>query len=538
VSPRIILAPVRFAGRAMRQDILLTAIVIAFASPALASPRSEPPLNYLETPRDPVRYYQEMQESQRLLDSEKWAEAETLLRKLTLEYPVDAGRATSNWVRLAQTLRAQEKWREAISAGERVIQLQGPGLTYAQSSERYWIAVAYAALGEKDAAIDALETMVMKEHYLQRPDLAEDPNFASLKAVPRFRAVVGASRYNGRSRTAGWRVDIDYLVAEVKRSNPEGATITPAFEEEARKLKVAVSRMSDEEIVVGMSRMLSSLERGHTELWLVLPMTRKGLDYRSLPVRLYMFPDGLFVREASAGFEDLVGAEVLNIGGVEASAALERAMAVTPGESPAEKLLAAPAFLVSGDVLKGLGLTTRDGGADLTLRLKDGSVTTRTLEVADDPNIVENVVRLGAPPENAPILWSRPGEAHWSEKMPALKALYVQVNQMDSDSDETLPEFGLSVRKQLADQSIKRVIVDLRNNGGGNSFTYVELLRTLVQASADGRDVYVLIGRRVYSAAANFCADLERLVRPVFIGEATGGIRQSMGRRKHFSAPF
>jgi hypothetical protein len=284
--------------------------------------------------------------------------------------------------------------------------------------------------------------------------------------------------------------------------------------------------------------MLSALERGHTELWFGLPGWREGLDYRSLPVRLYLFPDGLFVREALAGFEDLVGAQVLKIGGVDAKVALERTMALVPGESPAEKLLAAPAFLVIGDVLKGMGLSTRDGGADMTFRLKDGSIATRALDVVDDANINENRVRLGRPPGTAQLFWSRPGEVHWSKAMPELKALYVQVNQMESDKDETLPEFGLSVRKQLADQTIRRIIVDLRNNGGGNSFAYVELLRTLVRASAEGRDVYVLIGRRVYSAAANFCADLERLVRPIFVGEATGGTGNQWGDESTFRLPY
>ena len=80
--------------------------------------------------------------------------------------------------------------------------------------------------------------------------------------------------------------------------------------------------------------------------------------------------------------------------------------------------------------------------------------------------------------------------------MPDVHALYVQVNQILDDPDETLEDFGLRLRKALADDAIQNVILDLRNNNGGNTFDYIELLRTLIGFSQrDGRGLYVIIGR-------------------------------------------
>jgi C-terminal processing protease CtpA/Prc len=67
---------------------------------------------------------------------------------------------------------------------------------------------------------------------------------------------------------------------------------------------------------------------------------------------------------------------------------------------------------------------------------------------------------------------------------------------------------------------VDNVILDLRHNNGGSTPLYEELLRSLIAFSrAPGHTVYVLIGRRTYSATGNFVTDLERLVRPVFVGE-------------------
>jgi hypothetical protein len=85
----------------------------------------------------------------------------------------------------------------------------------------------------------------------------------------------------------------------------------------------------------------------------------------------------------------------------------------------------------------------------------------------------------------------------------------------------------------------RHLIVDIRHNNGGNSFQYIELLRTLVAFSAgEGQKVYVLIGRNVYSAAANLSTDLERLVRPVFVGEPTSGTGNQWGDESRFILPY
>jgi len=99
--------------------------------------------------------------------------------------------------------------------------------------------------------------------------------------------------------------------------------------------------------------------------------------------------------------------------------------------------------------------------------------------------------------------------------------------------------FGVRLRAALAGDEVRNVILDLRNNDGRNSYLYVELLRTLIGFSArEGRTLYVLIGRAVYSAAANLVADLERLASPIFVGEPTAMTGNAYGDSSEFTLPY
>jgi C-terminal processing protease CtpA/Prc len=139
----------------------------------------------------------------------------------------------------------------------------------------------------------------------------------------------------------------------------------------------------------------------------------------------------------------------------------------------------------------------------------------------------------------APLFLSQIRKNHWLQALPDRHAIFVQVNNILPDEDETMPQFGLRLRQAIADGKPRHLILDLRHNNGGNSFSYIELLRTLVAFSAgEGQKVYVLIGRNVYSAAANLSTDLERLVRPVFVGEPTSGTGNQWGDENRFILPY
>ncbi len=73
-------------------------------------------------------------------------------------------------------------------------------------------------------------------------------------------------------------------------------------------------------------------------------------------------------------------------------------------------------------------------------------------------------------------------------------------------------------------RKVRRVVVDVRLNPGGDNHTYAPLFAVLRSKAVNrpGRLV-VLISRSTFSAAENFITDLERRTRAVFVGETSGG---------------
>ena len=382
--------------------------------------------------------------------------------------------------------------------------------------------------------------LVNREGFLNRVALAADPNLAALKGDPRLLKLAGRVDVSGLTRDEGWSRDIDHLVGELRRTNPSNSPIPEAFFHRAAALRAAVPSLSDTQVVVGISRAIAALERGHTGLWLGTPGTRAGLDFRPMPIRLYVFPEGIFITEAWGEAEGLAGAEVLRFGSLPASQAAAQVAAVTSRESPIETFFALPRMLNRPAFLNGMGATEQADRSELRLRLRDGRTVSRTLAAGDEPPPEQWRRKLNAPPGvRAPLLFRNLREAHWLQVLPEHDAVYVQVNNMMDDPDESLADFGLRARREIEAAGARNIVVDLRHNNGGNSFQYTELLRTLTAFSArEGNSVYALIGRGIYSAAANFTTDLERIVRPVFVGEPSSATGNQWGDEASFSLPY
>ena len=486
------------------------------------------PDKYLAVPPNGIQHYQKFEQATRRMEEQKWAEAESIWKELSKAYPLHGG----TWGQLGISLRRQKKHAEAIQAYERVMEIQGPGHHY---NARYWIAVSQAALGQTEAALDNIEKMVFQEADLGRHAIPDDENFASLKDNPRMKKIAGREDVSKLTRNEAWQYDIDFLLVEFKRTNPWNAPVPEEFYRRHRELKDAVPNLTDLEIVAGIGRLIHSLDRGHTGLWLGAPGSK--LDFRSMPVRFYIFPEGIFITQAGKGHEKLAGAQVLKFGNTPAIEALRMVGAARSSESPMENLLVSPLLLSYPAVLNGVGITKSADSAELTLKMPDGTTLVQTLEPGEP---APPSFKLTPPPGIEPPLFLRNlKEMHWFESLPEHQAIYVQVNNIMPDEDETMAQFGLRLRKSIQEIKPRNIILDIRHNNGGNTFTYPELLRTLTAFSTiEGNKVYALIGRNVYSAAANLSADLERLVRPIFVGEPTGAAGNQWGDESIYVLPY
>src|SRR4029079_11282282 len=86
---------------------------------------------------------------------------------------------------------------------------------------------------------------------------------------------------------------------------------------------------------------------------------------------------------------------------------------------------------------------------------------------------------------------------------------------------------------------VENLIVDLRLNRGGNGDFNRPILRTLIKADKVDQKgkLFVIIGRSTWSAAQFLVNNLEDYTEAIFVGEPTGGKRNSYGDSRRITLP-
>lgn len=480
--------------------------------PTEAAPSSSAGL--VAAPPQPLSYYDAKERVRALIWSEQGSatELEQVAEQLVRDYPHDG----ENWDLLARIKSKLGKHEDAARAWEVAGPLIGWGMT---RSPGFNAAQMYALSGDRRRALDLIRRQIYEVRSPLRLEMYDWTEFASLRDDPEFRELAGRPDTNGWSRDYGWRRDIEHLHAEVKRVNPDyHDTPLPAqFTRLRQELWENVPQLSDEQIFAGMNQMLATLDQGHTWLSGFPSEHRSG---PKLPLRFYLFPEGLFIVAASDEHQELVGSEVIAFGDTPAVEALRRLRTALSTESEMLHLYLAPGRLRNLGFLRGLGIVGPEENVRLTVRSMNGAA--RSVSVAPGEGTVSPKFNLlPAPPSvSAPLFLSNQAEKHWDRLLPDQDAIYVQLYNVHNEQDETLPEYGKRLRRLLSEADPANLILDMRHNTGGATALYPELLRTIVGFSQrPGKQVYVIIGRATYSAAANLITDLERLADPVFVGE-------------------
>lgn len=352
-----------------------------------------------------------------------------------------------------------------------------------------------------------------------------------------------------------WRADLRFLAEELPKRHRNAFFKTPReeFERAVAELDAKIPFLQDHEVMVGLARLVAMLGDGHSRITLPVapdvayershtttpPPSDPRLALHHLPVRIALFPEGLFIRAATPEHRDLIGARVLEIGKGPADAALQKVRALVHADNEMGFRLFAPTRLTIPEILHAVGASDDPHRTRLVVEDRAGrrrEVVLEPLDPVSTPVFVE--AREVAPP---PVpLWERNlRQAYWLEVLEPSRTLYVQVNQINHVGPESFASFARRIEETLATAPVDRLVLDLRHNPGGNN----ELNRSLLLAVLRNEKIdrfgrfFVLIGRETFSAAQNLVNDLEHLTSALFVGEPTGSSPSAYGDSRKFQLP-
>jgi hypothetical protein len=267
-----------------------------------------------------------------------------------------------------------------------------------------------------------------------------------------------------QDRVAGWRSDLDFMLSEMRRQHYVYRTrpLPEALERRAAELKQAVPRFSDERMLAEFQRLMSFLGDGHCY---ILPAGAERVRSTCLPLRFYLFSDGLYVIDAEAGHERWIGSRVVKFGNVSANDAIS-----CTGEMTSKEWVG-PFILRFRGFLEAIGSEVGAGGVRLEFEGGDGHVVAQDMaltpvsRVGGIPKLIPSKIP-GA--SNPPMYLSSVSTNYWFKELPD-GVLYFQFNQVTDGSGETLGEFARRLQAFIKERSPKILIVDARHNNGGHA---------------------------------------------------------------------
>ncbi|MBA3785430.1 MAG: hypothetical protein H0X15_07810, partial [Acidobacteria bacterium] len=185
---------------------------------------------------------------------------------------------------------------------------------------------------------------------------------------------------------------------------------------------------------------------------------------------------------------------------------------------------------------------------ELNLRGMDGKERTVTLTTdMTQPNIwntkpnppewVNLPQTLGTP---VPLYLKNPSANYWFEYLPDNKTVYFGFNSVRNDEKESLAAFSARLFKFVNENAVEKLVIDMRWNNGGNTFLLTPLVQGLIKTDKINKrgKLFVIIGRRTFSAAQNASTFFERYTNAMFVGEPTGASPNFVGEEDPFVLPY
>jgi hypothetical protein len=342
----------------------------------------------------------------------------------------------------------------------------------------------------------------------------------------------------------GWNEDLDVAAREMPAVHPNlfHTVSREQFDGAVANLRRRLPGLARHQVIVELMRLAASIGDGHT---CVAPW-RDPVGFHTLPVSLYRFDDGYHIRTTTPDAATLLGARVTHVGGVPIDTAEELVALLIGRDNDMGALMYAPILLVMPEVLHAVGLADDPRRAELTVEV-GGRRRTAALDSAGPfPNLSGGADKWWALRDGwvdlrdggtEPLWLSGLTEAYWFSDMPDGELFYCQLNEIQ-ERGEKLETFFARTLAAADAVDARRFVLDLRHNGGGNGDLNRAVVRALLRSRFDERGrLFVITGRRTFSAAQMLIGDLEKWTSPVFVGEPSASRSNHYGDSRLLELP-
>jgi len=328
---------------------------------------------------------------------------------------------------------------------------------------------------------------------------------------------------------ADWQYDLRFLQETIHKDHPFlFHKITAAqFDAEVNKLYEAMPAMQEHERAAGLVRIVSLLKYGHT----ALPWRESPSKYHSAPINFYWFSDGVYVEGVSKSNADLLGAKLIKVEGLPVMQALQAVKPLVPAENDQFFKAYGLDYLVNPEALHAQRVTPSLKKTITYTFEKDGRSFEQTVATLDTfaPPRQYGFIPPGTDwltvrdTGSTPYYLKHLDKIYYFEYLPAAKTVYVRHSQIDDDPQEATPLFYKRLFDFIDQHEVERLVLDVRLNGGGDNYKNKPVVTGIIACKKINQPgkLFVIIGRRTFSACQNLVNELSNYTNATFVGEPT-----------------
>ncbi|MBI4891656.1 MAG: hypothetical protein HY821_13610 [Acidobacteria bacterium] len=336
-----------------------------------------------------------------------------------------------------------------------------------------------------------------------------------------------------QDRNARWLADADTLYQSIVALHPNPYTTTSRadFDAAYQKVRDSIPASTDAQVLLQLSRLAALANDGHTSL----DFTQSSI-LRRYPVAFRWFSDGLYLTTAPTAQASFIGRRVTRLGSRSFD---EAAATIRPWISydtePWFRYKAQAAFQYH-ELLAAAGLVEPD--APLTLELATADGQTESIEI---PLASAQTIEGPQParPRN-PLYRRNPNSNYWFAWLEDSRTVYFQYNRCAESPLLPLNNFVRELIDFGKHNPVERLVFDVRENTGGNSKYFHDLMTALGAAYLSGEvplpsaGAFGIIGKKTFSSGSLAAAEM-RLSGITLVGETAGGRVSYFGEVKSVS---
>jgi len=447
------------------------------------------------------------------------------------------------WYRYGESLYLNNEPLKAVGAFKNAMRIGA--VSIAPPDCAYYIAKCYAKQKDENQALNWLQrSFDMGYRYLSAPP--KDSVFFPYVNSERFKTIIGIPIHEFKTRDEGWRFDLQLMVREIrrKRIDPYKSISKERLDSVANVLYTKIPSLTDIQVTLELMKIMRLVNDGHT---MIYAFYERPELLKNLPFNMFFFKEGLYITEADVRYKDLLGCEITAFDDKTIPEIMQGMDPILNRDNECGPKVMGIFRMRTLPLLYGLGLIKSPD--QVTITVKDTSRNTRKITISADSPIPTRKLW-----DKLPDSWTSyyaaknltpPGylqkqfEPYWFQYLKNKQTVYFQYNRISSE-DIPFEHFCDSLFDFIYSNQVDRLVIDLRLNNGGNTRLVPYLLDKIIASAKINRagHLFVITGRRTFSAAQNFASLAERFTQTVFIGEPTGSSPNFIGEENPFELPY